>query len=214
MNQPEIAENDRKHTSRNTPLCAAHPTRSRKATAPWLTLMATILTLAPTLHAQTGGQGALQGTVTDQTGALVRNATVTATDQASGVATTRVTSSAGLYIITPLSPDTYTVTVTANGFAVSKQENIVVNGMDVTGYNAKLAIGTAEQTVTVSQAPPALQTENATLGTVIDNATYESLPVLMSGGSAGADNGRDPTAFALLSTGTQSATRAPNFGGT
>jgi hypothetical protein len=179
-----------------------------------LSLVLIFLVISPVAKAQTGGQGALQGTVTDSTGAVIPGATVTATDQSSGVSTTRVASSAGLYIITPLIPDTYTVTVTAKGFAVSKQENIVVNGMDITGYSAKLKVGSTEETVTVSQAPPALQTENATLGTVIDNATYESLPVLMSGSSPGTTNGRDPTAFALLSTGTQSATRAPDFGAT
>ncbi len=180
----------------------------------FLILLTLVVASASTLQAQTGGQGALQGTVTDATGAVVRDASVTATDQASGVATTRQTSSAGVYTITPLIPDTYTITVTAKGFAVSKQENIVVDGLNVTGYNVKLSVGSTEQTITISQAPPALQTENATLGTVIDNATYESLPVLMSGSSAGAVNGRDPTAFATLSTGTQAGTRAPVFAGT
>jgi Carboxypeptidase regulatory-like domain len=166
------------------------------------------------LFAQTGGQGALQGTVTDSTGAVIPGASVTATDEVSGDSTTRQTSSAGFYTITPLTPDTYTVTVTANGFEVSKQENIVVNGLNVTGYNAKLLVGSTKETVTVTQAPPDLQTENGTLGTVIDNKTYESLPVLMSGSSAGAVNSRDPTAFATLSTGTQSGIRAPVFAGT
>lgn len=137
------------------------------------------LLLVEPAMAQTGGQGAIQGTVTDATGAVVPNATVTATDNASGVSTTRKSSSAGLYTITPLIPDSYTVTVTAPGFQTSKQQNIVVNGISVTGYNPALIVGSTDQTVTVTEAPPLLQTTNATLGTVIDNKTYESLPVLM-----------------------------------
>ena len=158
--------------------------------------------------AQTAGQGAIQGSVTDSTGAVIPNATITATDQASGVSTTRKSSSAGLYTITPLTPDSYTVTVTAPGFQTTKQQNIVVNGLGVTGYNATLTIGSADQTVTVTEAPPVLDTTNATLGTVIDNATYESLPVLMNGQQ------RDPTAFASLAPGAQGGTRAPIIGGT
>jgi hypothetical protein len=178
--------------------------------------VAALMILAPCCPAygQTGGQGALQGTVTDSTGAVVPDAVVTAIDQASGAVTSRKTSSAGVFTITPLIPDTYTVTVTARGFDISKQENIVVNGLGVTGYNAKLQIGSTTETVTVSQAPPELQTENASLGSVIDNKTYESLPVLMSGNNPGTTNGRDPTAFSSLSPGTQTGIRAPVFAGT
>lgn len=158
--------------------------------------------------AQTAGQGAIQGTVQDSTGAVVPNATVTVTDNASGVSTTRKSSSAGLFTITPLIPDSYTVTVTAPGFQTSKQQNIVVNGLSVTGYNPTLTVGSTDQTVTVTEAPPQLQTTNATLGTVIDNKTYESLPVIMGGQQ------RDPTGFASLAPGAQSGSRAPLIGGT
>jgi hypothetical protein len=168
----------------------------------------TALGLAIPAIAQTGGQGAIEGTVTDSTGAVVPNATVTVTDQASKVSTTRSTSSAGLYNIAPLIPDSYTVTVTAKGFQTSKQQNIVVNGLNVTGYNVSLTVGSADQTITVSEAPPALDTTNAQLSTVIDNRTYESLPVLMGGQQ------RDPTAFATLAPGAQSGARAPIIGGT
>ena len=158
--------------------------------------------------AQTGGQGALEGTVTDKTGAVVPNATVTAIDQASGVSSTRQTSSAGLYEITPLIPGIYTVTVKARGFEVLIQQNIEVNGMTVTGYSPVLAVGTATETVTVSTAPPQLQTTNATLGGVITNQTYESLPNLMNGQQ------RDPTAFGTLLPGAQAGARVPVMSGT
>ncbi len=160
------------------------------------------------LPAQTGGQGALEGTVTDQAGAVVPNATVTATDQASNVSTTRSSSSAGVYEITPLIPGVYTVTVTAPGFEAFKQQNIEVNGLNATGFNAELQVGSAEQTITVSSAPPELNTTNPTLGGTITNETYESLPNIMNGQQ------RDPTAFATLEPGAQPGTRAPVMSGT
>ena len=61
----------------------------------WTTLVAS---------AQTGGQGALEGTVTDQTKAVIPHAVVVATNQASGVSTTHTTTSAGVYQISPLIP--------------------------------------------------------------------------------------------------------------
>jgi Carboxypeptidase regulatory-like domain len=82
-----------------------------------LTLFATVAI------AQTGGEGGIQGTVTDSTGAVVPDAVVTATAESSNVTTNRTSSSAGLFIITPLIPDSYTVTVTAKGFHVLKQQH-------------------------------------------------------------------------------------------
>lgn len=161
-----------------------------------------------TASAQTGGQGALEGTITDPTGAVIGNAQVTATNQASNVSTSRTASSAGLYEITPLIPGVYTVTVTANGFQTFKQQNIQVNGLNVTGFNAKLEVGNTQETVTVTDAPPELQTTNASLGAVITNQTYESLPLIMN------NQQRDPTAFASLAPGAQAGARTPIMSGT
>jgi len=159
-------------------------------------------------RAQTGGQGALEGTVADSTGAVIPHATITATNQDSGTASTRTTSSAGAYEISPLIPGIYTVTVTAKGFETLKQENITVNGLTITGYNAQLQLGQASETITVTAAPPELQTTNATLGTTVTNDTYEKLPFVMS------NQQRDATSYGTLAAGAQSATRAPNFSGT
>ena len=71
--------------------------------------------------AQTGGDGAIQGTVKDSTGAIIPSATVTAKNVGTGVETTRTSSSDGLYNVGPLIPGVYEVTVTANGFATFKQ---------------------------------------------------------------------------------------------
>jgi hypothetical protein len=160
--------------------------------------------------AQTGGQGAIQGTVTDPSGAVMANVNVTATNKESGVATTRPTSSAGLFEINPIIPGTYTVTATVKGFQTFRQENLVVDALKVTGLNITLTVGGTDQTVTVTEAPPALNTTSATLGGVIENSTYTNLPLQMNGQQ------RDPTAFATLLPGAQSqgSARAPIIGGT
>jgi hypothetical protein len=171
-------------------------------------LLAAVFALAIPAAAQTGGEGALEGTVTDATGAAIPNATVTAINQASNVKTTRTGTSAGLYSITPLIPGVYSVMVTANGFSTLTQKNIEVNGLTVTGFNPKLAAGAVDTSVTVTEAPPQLDTSSASVSEVITNDVYESLPIIMNGQQ------RDPSSLSTLSVGAQGGTRAPIFSGT
>ncbi len=158
--------------------------------------------------AQTGGEGAIEGTVADPTGAVIPNATVIATNKATNVSTTRTASSGGLYSTGPIIPGTYSIKVTAAGFQTYTQDNLVVDGLKTTGLNIALPIGSADQTVTVSEAPPQLETTNATLGGVMENATYSNLPLQMNGQQ------RDATAFATLIPGAQAGARAPIIAGT
>lgn len=188
--------------------------RAKQKTAQaWLLLASLLLLLAvlsrgAPLFAQTGGEAGIQGTVTDQTGAAIPHVLVTATNNATGVSTARETSSAGLYTISPIVPGTYTVTASAPGFQGFKQENFSIDALKLTGLNIALSVGSENQQVTVTDVPPALETTNAVLGGVMENQTYENLPLQMSGQQ------RDPTAFAALLPGVQGGTRAPVIGGT
>jgi hypothetical protein len=146
-----------------------------------LLLFAGALFVPTLLSAQTGGNGAITGTVADSTGALVPGAQVTALNNATGVATMRPASSSGLYNISPLLPGTYTVTVTASGFQTYKQENVTVDAMATIGLNVTLQVGSQNEVVTVEAAPPALDTTSATLGGVVSAASYAQLPVMISG---------------------------------
>ena len=77
-------------------------------------LLASVTLVVPgSLRGQTAGEGTITGTVSDSTGAVVNDATVTANNAATGIATERKTSSAGIYTISPLPVGTYTVTVVA-----------------------------------------------------------------------------------------------------
>lgn len=152
----------------------------------------------PAAVAQTGGDGAIQGVVTDKTGAAVPNATVTATNTDTSVKTTRVTTDAGLYNLTSLIPGSYRVVITANGFRKFEQDNITVTALSTTGLNISLVVGSQTDEVTVSTAPPLLDTTNATLGGTIESSEYQSLPLLVSGNQQ-----RDITQFSNLLPGAQ-----------
>src|ERR1700733_781464 len=148
--------------------------------------------------AQTGGQGAISGTVTDSTGALVPQAVVVARNNATGVETKHTASSHGLYNISPLIPGTYTVTVTANGFSTFKQENLVVDALSNVELIVSLKTGSQNETVTVTDTPPSLETTNATLGGTIDNNLVTKLPIMIAGSQQ-----RDITQFSNLLPGAQ-----------
>jgi hypothetical protein len=148
--------------------------------------------------AQTGGNGAISGSVTDPTGALVPYASVVARNNDTGVETKRTSSSDGLYNVSPLIPGTYTLTVTASGFTTFQQENLTVYALSNLGVNVALKTGSQAETVTVSSAPPALETTNATLGGTIDNNLILKLPIIFTGLQQ-----RDITQFSNLLPGAQ-----------
>ena len=161
------------------------------------------LILAAAGFAQIGGKGAIEGTVVDPTGAVVSGAVVTAKNVGTGVATTRTTTSSGYFVLSPLDPGGYTVTVAATGFEGFIQEHITLDAIQTIGLQITLKVGAPSENVTVSSAPAALGTENATLGTTIEQSVYEALPDVMTAGK------RDPTAFVYLSPG---VTNTAGFG--
>jgi hypothetical protein len=156
------------------------------------------------------GTGAISGTVTDPTGAVVANATVTATSVDTNVNTVRITTKAGDYNVTPLTPGIYTVTVMAAGFEKYQQQKVTVDALQTVAVNAKLTIGGSDVTITVSDAPPMLETTDAQIGGVMDNQMYSSLPLLM--GASGQPDQRRATDFAYLMPGVQN-TYAASAGG-
>jgi hypothetical protein len=168
----------------------------------WVALAAVLLLILPAaMQGQTAGEGTIAGTVRDTTGAVVAGATVTATNAATNIATVRETSSAGSFTIAPVPPGIYSVQVVAKGFKTLRQDNLSVDALGTLNFSPMLTIGEATETVVVSSAPPVLDTDNAVLGTVVENTTYSNLPLLMTNFLQ-----RDPTAFASLTTGTQAST--------
>ncbi|HEX3966555.1 MAG TPA: carboxypeptidase regulatory-like domain-containing protein [Edaphobacter sp.] len=174
-----------------------------------LALVVGFALLAGSAKAQTAGDGAITGTVKDTSGAIIPNATVTAHNVATGVDTSRVTSSAGVYQISPLIVGTYSVTVAVPGFAKYTQENVTINENQIFGLNPVLKVGSQSDMVTVTEAPPQLNTANATLGDTISSSEFAALPLLVAGNQQ-----RDITSFSNLLPGAQPGSRSSLFSGT
>ena len=120
--------------------------RSYKDLASWLGCLAVIvmITFASNANAQLSGKGAITGTVTDSTGAVIPNARVVATNGSTGIETQTKTTGAGAYNFANLDPGIYSVTVTAEGFQKLKQENIHVNAMESQAFNPVMKSGRAD----------------------------------------------------------------------
>jgi hypothetical protein len=170
---------------------------------------AVLLLLVPSAStAQIGGGGSIQGTVLDSSKGALPGATVTATHVDTGVATTRQTTEAGVYVIAPLAPGRYRLTVTLDGFQSFVQEGLIVDALGVVGLNVTLQLGNVTQEVVVTAAPLPLATADARLGQTLRNEVYTALPLVMNTGGP-----RDPTAFMFLMPGVQSVGRWGNVMG-
>jgi hypothetical protein len=124
---------------------------------------------------------AVQGTVMDTSGAIVPGATVTVTNQATGVAKTVQTTGSGFYRVGELAPGTYQVQVEASGFQTNTTNDVQVAAEQPRGVNVQLKPGGATQTVTVTaETTPELQTET---GSVEGQITSQQLTQLPSYGS-------------------------------
>jgi hypothetical protein len=165
-------------------------------------LLAALATATPApLWAQLGGSGSIQGTVTDPSGAVIVGARIVATEVSTGVQTVRVTTASGFYSLAPLDAGVYAVAVTASGFEKLVRENIHVDGMQVLALDLTLQVGASTQTVTVTTAPPQLETEDATLGAAMENDVYQSLPLEMGGANGVSTDQRRATDFAVFMPG-------------
>lgn len=140
-------------------------------------------------------EGAVTGTVTDSTGAAVPNAAVTLVNTDVGLTTQATTNEAGEYTFQPVRIGHYQVSVTANGFAKTTQQNLTVNVSQKLQVNVAMKLGAATETVEVTTAPPTLQTDDSSVGQVVTEQTINALPL----------NGRNFTFLAQLGAGTQSA---------
>jgi hypothetical protein len=167
----------------------------------WLIVLAVVLMAPFGAKAQLSGKGAVTGTAMDKTGAVIPGATVAATNSATGITTTTTTTGAGDFNFSNLDPGIYTVTVTAKGFEKLTQENIHVNAMESQVYNPVMTVGGVDVQITVTAAPPQLETSNATLGATMEQETYAELPIMM--GAYGSADQRRATDFVYLMPGVQ-----------
>jgi hypothetical protein len=121
--------------------------------------------------------GTITGTVTDQSGAVVPNAKVNLTNQGTAFTISTTTSAGGVYTFTPVKIGTYTVSVEVTGFAKAVHSQLTVNINQTVVVNFTLKPGAVTQTVTVTAAAPALQTQSASVGQVVNARSINDLPL-------------------------------------
>src|SRR5579883_1470038 len=121
--------------------------------------------------------GNIIGTVTDPSGAAVANAQITIANVGTGTSTQVTTNDSGNYTAPNLAAGNYTVTITATGFQKFTQQNVRVDGSQSVRVDASLEVGAATQEVTVTSAPPAIETDRAAVETQLGGAQVSSLPV-------------------------------------
>lgn len=119
----------------------------------------------------------LRGTVLDPQGATVANATVTITNQDTGVSKTTKTGSDGGYHMAALQPGNYQVTIEAQGFAKEVAKGLVLNVGQILPYDAHLKVGAASETVEVSaDSVPLIQTDQTQQANTINQIQVDALP--------------------------------------
>ncbi|MFZ0301711.1 MAG: TonB-dependent receptor [Terracidiphilus sp.] len=136
-------------------------------------------------------QGAINGVVKDPSGALIAGAQVTLTNTETNFVLRGITDERGEYSFSPIKIGNYTVSATAPGFETTNRENVRVNIQDRLNIDITLKPGGAKETVTVTGAPPMLQSESASVGQVMDTETINNTPL----------NGRNWVYIAQLTAG-------------
>jgi hypothetical protein len=136
--------------------------------------------------------GAIQGTVTDASGAVIPNAVVTIKDPANGVDRQLSTDSAGLYFVPSLPVGTYSVEVKAPGLAPTEAKGLIVEVGSTIKQDFALSVAASTQTVEVQASAGLVDTSTASLGSVVNERAVQEIPL----------NGRHFVDLAQLTTGT------------
>jgi hypothetical protein len=147
--------------------------------------------------AQNSTTGAISGTVTDPSNAVVGNATVSLTSMETGATSNVVTSSVGAYNFPLLKPGNYKITVKQSGFRTTTESTPVAVGQTTT-VDVRLVLGSGAETVEVTGAAPLIQTEDANISTSFSAKQVDLLP----------NGGNDLTAVANTAPGVQINTSA------
>ena len=159
-------------------------------------LLLAALLFSPKSFAQ-ADQGSITGTVTDSTGAVIPNATISLVNSDTNLTLIRQTSGSGSYAFAPIKIGEYTVTATAPGFVKIVRKSVRVDVSRTVDVNFALKPGAQSETVTVT-AQNNLQTEQATTGQVFSAKVINDMPL----------DGRNYVFAAQLTTGVA----APNQG--
>lgn len=146
----------------------------------FLSLIVLAVFAALTIYGQTF-RGAINGTVTDQTGAVIANASVTAMEKSTSVSYNTLTTSNGEFAFQDLPVGEYSVTVVASGFDKETVSNVTVTAGNVYTVPVRLQVGQTSVTIDVSAAALQVDTTSATQSDTLTNTAIQNIPL----------NGRD-----------------------
>jgi hypothetical protein len=156
-------------------------------------LVAAFILLFPCFVSAQIDTGSVVGIVSDPSGAAIPGATVTLSNEASGVSRSVTTNGDGEYQFAAVIPGTYSVQATAQNFESAVSTHIEIDVQSRPAINFTLKVGPSSQVVEVSSITPVLQTETADVGGVIQSEQINDLPL----------NGRRYSDLALLEAGIQ-----------
>jgi hypothetical protein len=146
------------------------------------------------------GRGGISGLISDPSGAAVGSAKVTVLNHSTGVSESTVSTAAGLYSFVSLTPGSYEVTASSAGFESVAHDNVTVSVDQVSTVNIALRVGSVSEVVTVSQSTDLVDTDNSTVGQLIDAQTIDRVPLFS----------RDVFQLVQLSAGVLPANGTPN----
>jgi uncharacterized membrane protein len=168
-----------------------------------LTVILAALVLLFAAQAVAQSEATIFGTVTDPSGAAVANASITVTNLDTGLSRTMTTSGDGQYVVPDLRIGRYTVRAAAAGFKTTEQQNITLQVGDRARVDLKLAVGSAQEQVTVEAAAIAVQSDTGEISSVItgqqltqlstNGRSMYSLISLTPGASSGQGDFQIPT---------------------
>lgn len=137
-----------------------------------------LLLLATHSLAQTGATGAIRGTVTDATGAVVPGAEVRVTSVATGEKRAARTQDDGTYVLPLLPPGEYAVEAAMSGFRTTARAGVIVTVTETTVLPIRLEVGGVADTVQVTGRGEIVQTQSSALGRVVDDRVVQALPLV------------------------------------
>ena len=150
-------------------------------------VLAAVIALLPAPAAAQALYGTIAGTVVDDSGASIPGATVTVTNQGTGLEVSAVSDDTGAYAIRNLQPGTYTLKASLQGFKEYVQTGIPVAQNDVVRIDGKLSVGALTESVTVTTEAALLKTDKADVSVNLKPADVVNLPLNQYRNYQGAD---------------------------
>jgi outer membrane receptor protein involved in Fe transport len=178
------------------------PVTTRLATCAFVCVLLGSGAIAPATAAAQTSMGAVNGTVTDSTGAIVPGATVTLVNRETNIQSVRVTNDNGYFSFVNLRPGIYSLTIELSGLKTARISDFTVGVSETVARNVMLEVGSLSEVVEVRGQSELLQASSAGLGNVIEQKVIRELPL----------QGRNFTSLLLLTPGVNPVSTAQGPG--